>query len=160
MKQHFAKRFIVALTTLIVCLSFTTSAFAAEAVSETSNEGITIVPATAEEMNQARGSISGYAQGTITKENNSLIVWCDSSAIFNSGMGITVAATSANFNGIVDVSGEPQQGIAEKFGPLELTMGREIQIQNLTHRGCSAYKIVFDGLTGSRQFVAKVWIYG
>ena len=159
MKRSFT-RFLSVLLAMVMCLSFSVVAFAAETEGEMATESVKESSGNEEDVIMPRGSISGYAQGTITSKNNTLVVWCESSAILTSGMGITVKATGANFTGQVNVKGYAKQGTAASFGPLQLSMGNEIQIQNLTHRGCSAYIIEFSGLNNAQSFVAQVWIYG
>lgn len=165
--KRYVKRLLAVLLAATMCLSFSAVAFAAEpSAEETGKVSTNDVSKDAQEVQDAsdvvtrRGSISGYAQGTITRERNTLVVWCDSSAIFNSGMGITVNASGANFSGYTVVSGYPQQGTADSFSGRQLTMGTEIKVDGLTHRGCSAYIIQFDNLQPGQSFLAKVWIYG
>lgn len=164
--SRYIKRFFAVLLAATMCLSFSAVAFAAEPSTENGNKtSMNDVSKETQEVQDAsdvarRGSISGYAQATITSERNTLVVWCDSSAIFNSGMGITINASNANFNGYVTANGYPQQGTADSFSGRQLHMGSEIKIDGLTHRGCSAYIIRFDGLQPGQSFLAKVWIYG
>lgn len=151
------KRLISVFLVCIMALSCSAVTCAAEStenesgVTSTSTENVEIMP---------RGQISGYAQGTITAQRNNLIVYCDSSTIFESGMGITIKASSANFNGYVIVSGSAKQGTAKSFSNQHLDMGTEIYVGNLTHRNCSAYEIIFEGLSEGESFTAEVWIYG
>ena len=157
--KHSFKRFLSVLLAMAMCLSSSVAAFAAEP-EESETKDIHVTSENTEEGIVPYGSISGYAQGTISAKNNTLVVWCNSNTFLTSGMGITVKATGANFNGTVNVKGYVKQGTAASFGPLQLSMGNEIQIQNLTHRGCKAYIIEFSGLNNIQSFVAQVWIYG
>ena len=161
------RKALACLFDITMCLSLNSVVFAAEPLAENtsskvSQSNISMNTQNMQDINDLarRGSISGYAQGTITKERNTLVVWCDSSAIVNSGMGITVNASNANFNGFTTVKGYPKQGTAASFSGRQLHMGTEIIINDLYHRGCSAYVIQFDNLQPGQSFLAKVWIYG
>lgn len=159
--KRFFQRILSVMMSLTLCLSFSMVAFAADCTkSMTCVETDANATALGDEGIMPLGSVSGYAQGTITKENNTLVVWCNSSGLFESGMGITVKSTNANFSSAVGVKGYSKKGTAKSFSGLKLPMNDEIQVDNLTHRKLEAYIIEFSGLSSGQSFVAQVWIYG
>lgn len=157
--KNFIIRMLSLTVSMVMCLSFASVAFAAEPT-YTVGAGNAVVASANEGDIMPLGKIDGYSQMTVTSTNNTVVVWCDSSAIFNSGMGITIKASHANFDGYVTVKGYPKVGTAEGFSSRQLHMGTEIKIDNLTHRGCDAYQIEFNGLKAGQSFLAQVWIYG
>ena len=161
--KHSINRFFATLMTFVMCCSFSTTAFAAEPAENTSvSEVITADISEDDGGIMPLGSISGYAQSTITKEVNTVTVFCDSDTVFTSGMGITVAAVNATFSGTVGVKGYAKIGSASSFSNQYLPMGKELKLENLKHNGVDAYIIEFDSndIPAGASFVAKVWIYG
>ena len=159
--KRFFEKFLSIVLSLTLCLSLSMVASAADVTENlTFTEPGANITVLGDEGIMPIGSISGYAQGTITKENNTLIVPCDASGIFDSGMGITIKSTNANFSTAVGVKGYLRKGTASSFSGLKLPMNDEIQVSNLTHRSLEDYVIEFSGLSSGQSFVAKVWIYG
>lgn len=153
------RRILSAILALTLCLSLACVAFAAEVEENVPSDDKVAV--TFEDGIVPYGSISGYARQTITAAANKMVILCDSSAIFTSGMGMTIKAMSANFSGGVSVTGKAVQGTATSLNSTYLPMdGTEIYPQGLTHRKCTAYELTFHGLKSNQRFDALVWIYG
>lgn len=153
------RKILSAIFALALSLSLTCVAFATEVGDNVPSDDNVAVAF--EDGIVPYGSISGYARQTITAGANKMVILCDSSAIFTSGMGMTIKATSANFNGGVSVTGQAVQGTASPLNSIYLPMdGTEVYPQGLTHRKCTAYELTFHGLKSNQRFDALVWIYG
>lgn len=170
------KKFSCILLALLLVLSLSIPAFAAEIQNDVNADVNTDVEATmysleltSEEIVSVTdedgnimplSSISGYASGDISSTSSGFLVWVDSSGI--GGMGVTVKTSCPNWNGTVRfdlVSDRGSKAVTEAYIP---TNG-STEFHNLLHGlpGTPAYYLAnFYGIPAGYTVNAQVWIYG
>ncbi len=166
------KKFSCILLALVLVLSLSVSAFAAEITSdvntdveatmynlEITSEGI--VSVTDENGNiMPRSSISGYASGDVRSDSTFFLVWVDASGI--GGMGVTVTTSCPNWNGTIRfdlVSDRGSKALTEEYIPTNGTTEFHNLWQGLP--GTPSYYLAnFYGIPEGYTVNAQVWIYG
>ena len=166
------KKLFSILLALVILLSFSSPAFAAETTEDVSNDvkatlynvDLTsdgIVSVSDENGNiMPLSSISGYNQGDVSSNSSGFLVWVDSSGI--GGMGVTVITSCSNWNGTITFNLASDTGSYAVKGAAIPTNG-ESQWHNLIHGLPSTpayYLAVFSGIPAGYTVHAQVWIYG
>lgn len=155
----------------ILCLSFSVTAFAAEpaepadsatdtTVTEENLPEIYMVSSDGTLSLLGTGTVSGYGNATLTRNNAALIVKCTASGI--GGMGITVdtqCSTTANVTLIGGVA--YTSSVLTSTLDAKITTNGHYEFHNLHQSGDFGYYLIgLDGIPDGVEVKIDVWIYG
>lgn len=158
MKKTF-KRIFTFLIATVTCLSMGLNTFAAEATTSSTIDNPNDI--TEDNIIIPRGSIGGYATGSISSEKNYIVIYCTSTIDPNqtSGMGITVQTRCSKGNYVVGVHGYANDAKASSFEG-SMTTNDETYYGG-TQWGCTKYTVYFSNIPSNcPPFDVTVWIYG
>lgn len=170
--KSFKRRIFAILMATIMCLATGTTAFAAETTSDTKGtcynlevSGDGIVSCTDENGNvvsdiSPRSTISGYTQGTISRNNNLLVIYPDEASGIG-GMGINIKASSSwNGNFTVSVGAKYSNGIATVVNQACISSNAENHFEDLMHRDPSYLVFTFGNIPSNTTINVQIWVYG
>lgn len=159
----------ICLVAMLACMSFATTAFAAELESSTkskcytievTSEGLaSITDKEGKEINTyttLRSSISGYEQRSLTSNSAGIQVFVEASGC--GGMGVTINASSS-WSGYMSMNMLGSDGRMTVEGKAVYSNG-ETYLNNLSHYSPSYYVLTFSGIPSGQSVFVKVWIYG
>lgn len=161
MSKNF-KRILSTLLVLTLCLSLSSSVFAADTTTNKAAEEKNLIGEYTFEVSgdgtvTPKSSVSGYNQKTVTAGNNGILIDCNGQGI--GGMGITIETSSSSSNSYIDYAGAPTIGSASNVSG-KIWMNDHIELKsNLWHNNLGEYFLAFGVPSGQSMFV-KVWIYG
>lgn len=159
----------LALSAVVACMSFGTTAFAAEPTEqldatcynvELTSEGITSITDqngnTIDPYSVTRSSISGYESDTLSGDSCGVQVFVDANGW--GGMGITVK-TSSSWSGYMNLDVLGDDGNAPLTGKAIYSNG-ETQFSNLWHYTPMYYLFSFRGIPSEQSVSVQIWVYG
>lgn len=166
------KKFLSILLALLMLMSISATAFAAEPAEDISKKTEAtvynvvlnsdgIVSVSDEDGGiMPLSSISGYASGSVTSSSPGFLVWVDASGI--GGMGVTVKTSCPGWNGTITFDLISNDGNSHPVKGKSISTNGESQYHNLFHGiPVPAYYLAnFSGIPAGYTVNAEVWIYG
>ena len=151
------RRLLGILLSVVLCISMSSTTFAAEETAvPTTEDGIIFTEG--EEGVMPLSSLSGYEQKKITPTDNTIYINCTSSG--SGGMGITIKTSCSSGTYTVAYSGRATSGSASGISLTTIRTNDEDQYGSLFQDNLKQYKITFTVPDNVSSFLVQVWIYG